>query len=447
MLLILELAIRNLLQARRRSALLSLAIGLVTTLLVVMLSIASGIEDNLIRSATTLSTGDVNVAGFYKATVSQGAPIVTNVSSLRDVVRENTPGLDYMVERARGWAKLVSETSSTQVGLSGITLAGEDRLMDLLKLAPESDYVDGGSDELKGDIRGLGNRGSVLLFAAQARRLDVKVGDQVTVSTETSAGQTNTIDLTVVAICKDMGLLSSFSVFVNSEDVRQLYALNDDTTGAIQLHLKDIDKADEVMNHLRTVLAEKGYQLIDHQSVPFFFKFETVAGEDWTGQKLDVTTWKDETSFLGWVITAFNTITWFLIIVLVNIIMVGIVNTMWNSVRERTREIGTMRAIGMTRSRVLALILVEAAVLGLFATTGGALLGAGLALGLDAAQIGIPVQAVQAILLSDILNLVVEPGALVAGVLMLTVLTGLAAILPARHAARLRPVTAIQTID
>ena len=63
--MLLRLAFQNLIQARRRTALLSLAIGLVTTLLVLLLSMAHGIEDNLIKSATSLTTGHFNVFGWY----------------------------------------------------------------------------------------------------------------------------------------------------------------------------------------------------------------------------------------------------------------------------------------------------------------------------------------------------------------------------------------------
>src|SRR4029434_4119994 len=94
------------------------------------------------------------------------------------------------------------------------------------------------------------------------------------------------------------------------------------------------------------------------------------------------------------------------------IVAVGIMNTMWNSVRDRTAEIGTMRAIGMRRRRVVMLILTEAILLGLGATTAGALVGAALAFGIDAAQIKVPIEAVQAILLSDKLHLAVEPSPL-----------------------------------
>ena len=49
-------------------------------------------------------------------------------------------------------------------------------------------------------------------------------------------------------------------------------------------------------------------------------------------------------------------------------------NTMWIAIRERTREIGTLRAIGMQRRAVLRMFLLESLMLGLVGTVGGALL-------------------------------------------------------------------------
>jgi putative ABC transport system permease protein len=275
----------------------------------------------------------------------------------------------------------------------------------------------------------------------------VKVGDVLTIQTETAGGQTNTIDITLVAVLKDMGLLSSFALLMNYDDLNELYALGPDTTGAIWIYLKDIDKADETLGHLRQVFLDKGYQVMDHDPKPFWMKFDTVSGEDWVGQKLDLTVWRDEVSFITWVVTAFNAVTWFLVVILVAIVAVGIMNTMWNSVRDRTAEIGTMRAIGMRCRRVVMLILAEAILLGLGATTIGALVGAGLAAAIDAAQIKVPIEAVQAILLSDKLHLAVEPGTLVEAIFFLTLFTALAAIWPAVRAGRLRPITAIQHVE
>ena len=51
---------------------------------------------------------------------------------------------------------------------------------------------------------------------------------------------------------------------------------------------------------------------------------------------------------------------------------VGVVNAMLMSVRERTREIGTMRALGMRRSRVVRLFVLEGLALGVVSALAGA---------------------------------------------------------------------------
>lgn len=437
------IALRNLLAARRRTALLGTAVGLVTMMLVLLMSLSRGITDNMVEAATTLSAGHVNVAGFYKPSAGTAAPIITRTHEIRAVVEEVTPGIDYIVERHRGWGKLISETGAVQSGLTGIVVDEEQRFFEKLQLAKESDFVEGGSDTVAGDARRLAEPDTIVLFANQARRLGVGVGDIVTISTETSAGMTNTADLEVVAVARDLGFLSSWSTFVPKQVVLDLYQLNDDTTGALWVYLDDIDQAKDAMGTLRVALIEGGWTVREHEPLPFFFKFDTIQSEDWVGQQLDLTIWRDEVSFLTWIITGFDTVSWLLIGVLVVIIAVGIMNSMWNAVRERTREIGTMRAIGMTRSAVLALFMIEAMLLGIGATATGAAVGWAIATGVDAARIPVPSEAAQAVLLSDTLHLVASPVALAVSVLVLSFLTSLAALWPAVRAARLRPVQAL----
>jgi putative ABC transport system permease protein len=442
----LTIALRNLIQAKRRTLFLASALGMVTMLLILLLSLSQGITDNMTRSATTLSAGHVNVAGFFKTAPGDASPIVTERDRLKKIVKENTPGLDFVVDRHRGWGKVVSETGSIQTGLSGIILDEEPNFLDVLQLAEQQEYKEGGEERVLGDATQLREPKTAMLFASQAKRLDVEVGDVVTISTETLRGARNTTDVRVVAIAKDLGFLSNWTVFVHRQTVLELYQLKDDTTGAIMVYLKDIDQAEQTMAHLRGVLEKEGFVLMDHQPQPFFAKFETVSGEDWTGQKLDLTTWSDEVSFLDWVITGLNTLSFFLIGILVVIIAVGIMNTMYISVRERTQEIGTLRAVGMSRIKVLWMIMLEALLLGFGASLLGAAVGAGIALGVDAAQFPVPVDAMKLVLLSDTIQMSVEAGQLAQAVLTFTLLTGLAALLPSIRAARMQPVTAIQSV-
>lgn len=447
MFMLLKLAFRNLVQARRRTTLLSIAVGVVTALLVLLLAIGQGIEYNLIQSATALTTGHFNVFGWYKPSSSDAAPIVENATEVRKLVEETTPDLDYTLVRHRGWGKLVSDTKSIQSSLQGLDIQAEPKFVAAFQLAPQKDYKEGGSDEVKGDLMKLSQPHAIALFASQAKRLQVDVGDVVTIQTETSGGRTNTLDVTVVAIGKDLGLLSGFVAILPTSDILTLYQLKDDTTGAIMVYLKNIDHAEEAMVKVRQALLDHGYKLMDYEPKPFFMKFESVMGEEWTGQKLDLSLWNDEVVFLTQAVTLFNGITWFLSLVLGGIVGLGIMNTMWNAVRERTREIGMMRAVGMTRSRVLVMIMLEALLLGVFATTAGALTGAVVATGVNAMGIHLPWPAVRAILLSENLTLSVSPLSTVAAIIALSALTAAGALLPAWRASRQRPITAIQAIE
>src|SRR4249919_2658770 len=125
----------------------------------------------------------------------------------------------------------------------------------------------------------------------------------------------------------------------------------------------------------------------------FWMKFQSVAREDWTGQKLDVTSWEDELSFMMWTLQALQGLTGILITILVAIVVIGIMNTMWIAIRERTREIGTLRAIGMQRGGVLWTFLLESLLLGVIGTVVGALFGIAVSFGLNALHIPVPLSA------------------------------------------------------
>lgn len=115
----------------------------------------------------------------------------------------------------------------------------------------------------------------------------------------------------------------------------------------------------------------------------------------------------------------------------------GVVNTQYISVLQRTREIGLMKALGMSRRTVLRLFIVEATWIGFL----GAVIG-----------------SVAAFVLGTLLNpwisrklnfgsdrlLIFKPAQLVILVIFLMAVTTLAGVLPARKASRLDPIEALR---
>src|SRR5262245_12847796 len=116
------IAVRNLVHHRRRTLLLGGASMRVTALLVLLLGLLNGIRSTILESATTLMTGHVNVGGFFKVTAGAAAPVVTHYPEVLAVVRKEIPEIDYVTQRGRGWAKVVSDTGSLQSGVGGIDI-------------------------------------------------------------------------------------------------------------------------------------------------------------------------------------------------------------------------------------------------------------------------------------------------------------------------------------
>ena len=100
-------------------------------------------------------------------------------------------------------------------------------------------------------------------------------------------------------------------------------------------------------------------------------KFAHLNKKKWQGQALDIRTMYETGSQFLQMEVAIKSITYFAFIVIAFIVLVGVINTFNLSIRERTREIGTIRAIGMNRKNVLSSFLMEAVILSFFACLAG----------------------------------------------------------------------------
>ncbi|MFH1462282.1 MAG: ABC transporter permease [bacterium] len=117
---------------------------------------------------------------------------------------------------------------------------------------------------------------------------------------------------------------------------------------------------------------------------------------------------------------------------------IGITNSMFTSVRERTKEIGIMKAIGAKNSAILLIFLFEAGIVGFLGGLGGTLLGSLLAKGIEIYGQIHPMFYFSAS---------IGPGLIIFGLVFSFSIGCLSGVLPARDASKLKPVDALRRYE
>jgi putative ABC transport system permease protein len=431
------IAYRNILQRRVRSLMLAVAIVFVSVIFSLLLALLEGVKGAMVGNGTALMTGHVNIAGFYKISQSSANPMVTKYPDLLTYAKEKIPEADIVIDRVKAYGKVISETDSTQIPMWGVNMEQEKNVLGRLDVEPSSDPNN------PPDINKLKESGTIALFAVHAKKLKVGVGDMVTISVPTYRNMANTKDVKVVAILKDVGMMSQFNAYLNAKDVRELYQNKSDSTGQIMIYLRNLGDLAKVEARMRKDISDKGHILMDKDPAPFWMKYDRVAGESWTGQKIDITTWEDETSFLKWIVSLLGALTFILTIVLSIIIVMGLINALWMSVKERTTEIGTLRAIGMQKGKVLWMFMLESLILSVSSTAAGLLLAAIICQVFNAAAIPIENEAFKMFLMTNNLSFTFGVAQALTTFVSLVVFFTLGSLIPAFQAAKLSPIIAI----
>ena len=209
-----------------------------------------------------------------------------------------------------------------------------------------------------GRVLSAGQAGQVMLGEGLARSLKAAPGSGLTVLASTTDGALNALDVTVVGV---------FSTGVPDLDKRMLYT--------------DIGTAQKLLATRR--VSSLGVFLDRMQATP-----SAQARLGAAHPTLAVQTWLDRAFFYRSVRELYNRIFGALGLIIGVIVVFVVTNAMAMAVIERTREIGTLRALGTLPGQLVRSFALEGLLLG----GAGAALGALLALGVTGALVLFPVQ-------------------------------------------------------
>jgi putative ABC transport system permease protein len=252
----------------------------------------------------------------------------------------------------------------------------------------------------------------VVMAGGLAGMLGLKAGDDASMLVSTLHGQANASDATVIGTYNTGNAgLEDKAIFMPLAMAQSLYDAPD-RADRLTVLLPGLEQTDSARRLLAADFAAAGLDV-------------------------EVSTWRELSAFYRQVKGMFDMIFGFILCIVLTIVVMSVTNSMRMSVIERTREIGTLRAIGLRRTAVVRLFTTEALLLAVLGGLGGLALMLAVRAGVNAAQFAYtpPNSSGKVLLLVGF-----DAGKVLATFAMLGLLSLTAAISPSRRAAR-RPVT------
>jgi len=176
-------------------------------------------------------------------------------------------------------------------------------------------------------------------------------------------------------------------------------------------------------------------------------KMQEVSRKKIKATTIDVTSMYETASNILNLEYALNAITIGGVIVLFFIILIGVVNTLRMTIRERTREIGTIRAIGMQKNDVRSIFILETGLLAFFASIAGLIL-AFIIMGLmSLIKFNVLDNPLGILLVNKHLHFLPSISSILIIVTVITLLSVATAYMPARRASNLSSAEALRHVE
>jgi len=278
------------------------------------------------------------------------------------------------------------------------------------------------------EAHSAGSTHSVVMGAELARELSVKPGDAILVSSQTINDTTNADEYTVAGLVSTpTPEVNLGGLFMSLDDARELLGAPGGPDGLVT----EVNVALPRAPSLAAALAEGDAAAARLRAALPGERVDPIS--QLAAGYLAVRNYKSRMSFI-------------LVLIVLVISAVGIVNTILMSVFSRVREIGVLRAYGMTPRDILRLFTLEGFALGVV----GSLLGVGLGVlanfffivhGMDLSAYA---QSFGSIPVGGILRGEWDLKTIAAGFLFGIIVSVAAAWIPARRAARLEPTSALR---
>jgi len=343
------LALENLRHRGLRSWLTILGIFIGIAAVVSLISMGQGLQTAITGQFGTLSVDKLTIQNKGTGFGPPGSTVVEKLNDKDIEIIKNVEGVYRVIPR------LIRVGSLEYNKISGFGYAADiPEDPDLMEIV----YSSSNFEAEQGRLLKAGDKGKVLLgnnfLEMDDFEKEFRVGGKV---------KLNGKEFEIVGFLeKGSDFQTNSVVFVMSRDLEELLGI-DNEYDLIVAQVRDKDEIEEVAGEIKRKLRDSRNEKIGEET----FTVETPL------QALE----------------SVNTILEIINLIVIGIAAIslfvggiGIANTMYTSVLERTREIGIMKAIGAQNKDILIIFLIESGLLGLVGGVAGAIIGLGGAMGI-----------------------------------------------------------------
>ncbi len=314
---ILSMASRNVIRNWRRTLVTTLAMGFAGFIMILFASLTEGLLYTSERNAVAMNLGDMQI---HSEGYRDDPDLYKRIGNASDLVRKLQQAGFHAAQRVYGFGLAAAGSASAGVQLRGIDLTNEATVTQIHKHVMQGNWL--ADTDPKG----------VVIGKKLGRTLNVKPGDEVVIIGQATDGSMANDLYTVRGILKSIGEeVDRAGFFMVERAFRELMVL---PQGAHEITIMRPDRSRDLESATTQVAAlAPGYETLH---------------------------WRSLRPVIARILDLADSQTIVMILITYVAVAMIVLNAMLMSVFERIRELGVMKAIGVTPWQILLLVYVEA---------------------------------------------------------------------------------------
>ncbi len=402
-----KLAWRNIWRNKLRSLVVVISIGLGIWVLLFLLSFNQGMITNYIEDGINTQTSHLQIHNPKFKDDKELKYFIENPETISETLASD-PTIDKFSTRILSSGMVATSKTGHGVNIMGIDVDAEKQITNLSKKLTAGDYFP------------EGKKNAILIGGKVAEKLGVKIKSKVVLTFQDVNQEITTAAFRVLGIYEtNNAKFDETNVFVRKTDLARLTNLPETTVHEYAVLVKDIEAVESTTAKIQAAAPN---QLV----------------ESYATLSPDLALFESQSQLSLYIMTT----------IFMLALVFGIINTMLMAVLERMKELGMLMAIGMNKTKIFFMIVLETLMLALIGGPIGILL-AWITVGLTSEN-GIDLSAwgdgMKEFGIATTIHPALNLGSYltVGFAIMLTAV--LASIYPARKAVKLKPVDALRSI-